>query len=266
MRTLQDEVEQKGFKVVHIKTDSIKIADPTPEIEEFVCSFGAEYGYTFEVEAEWEKLCLVNKSTFIGKQTVLSPQAPGKWTPTGDQFKEPYVFKTLFSHEPVIFDDMCITMTTQSALYLDMNEGLSENEHNYVFVGKAGSFIPIKDGYGGGELMRIESDGRYSYASGAKGYRFLEAETIRDTDSDEMIDRSYFDELVNKAITAISKQGDFYWFVGDNSDIPWCMPCGDLTIPSCNGCPHVQEEHDLCDLKYDISDILLRLKYKSISL
>jgi hypothetical protein len=259
MRTLQDEVESRGFTVVHIKTDSIKIANPTPEIEQFVYEFGEKYGYTFEVEAEWEKLCLVNDAVFIGKQTVTSPQAPGKWTATGKQFQEPYVFKKIFTHEPITFNDMCITMTTQSAFYLDMNEKLGDSGHIMTFVGRAGSFVPIKPGYGGGLLMRIESDGRFSAASGTKGYRFLEAEAVRGTDLEQYVDESYFEALVDKAVDAISKYGDYYGFVEDNSYIPWLMPCGDLTMESCKICPHFQKDHDLCDLGFDISEVLLRM-------
>lgn len=256
MRTLQDEVESRGFKVVHIKTDSIKVADPTPEIETFIYEFGHKYGYEFEVEAEWEKICLVNDAVFVGKQTVNSPQAPGKWTATGKQFQEPYVFKKLFTHEDIIFDDLCLTMTTNTAFYLNMNE--NSDTDNMIFVGRAGAFCPIKPGCGGGLLMRIESDGRYSFASGTKGFRFLEAESVMDLEFDKYIDESYFEALADKAIDAISKYGDFYWFVSDNSDIPWLMPCGDTTVESCISCKHFQKNHDLCDLNFDISEILLK--------
>ena len=259
MRTLQDEVESRGFTVVHIKTDSIKIANPTPEIEEFVYDFGKKYGYIFEVEAEWEKLCLVNNAVFVGKQSVLSPQAPGKWTATGKQFQEPYVFKKIFSHEDILFEDLCVTMTTQSAFYLDKNEGLGDDQHNMIFVGRAGAFTPIQQGHGGGLLMRIESDGRYSYASGCKGYRFLEAEEVRDTELEEFVDRSYFDTLVNDAIDAISKFGDYHWFVADSLDVPFVMPCGDTIVEHCGKCPHFQQEYKLCQLGMDISDVLLKI-------
>ena len=258
MRTLQDEVESRGFTVVHIKTDSIKVADPTPEIEKFIYEFGEKYGYTFEVEAEWEKICLVNNAVFVGKQSVTSPQAPGKWTATGKQFQEPYVFKKIFSKEPIEFEDCCLTMTTKSAFYLDMNETLSNGESMPVFIGRAGCFCPIEKGHGGGELKRIESDGRLSYASGTKGYRFLESETVRGTETEQFVDKSYFDNLVDEAIHDISEFGDYYRFVDDNKDIPWLMPCGDLTMDNCHDCPHFQSGHDLCDLGFDISGILLR--------
>ena len=258
MRTLQDEVEERGYKVVHIKTDSIKIADPTPEIEQFVYEFGKRYGYIFEIEAVWDKICLTNNAVYIGKQSVLSPDAPGKWTATGKQFQEPYVFKKIFSHEPIEFKDICITLSTQSAFYLDMNENLPDGESNPMFVGRTGAFCPILPGHGGGELKRIESDGRLSFASGTKGYRFLEAEAVRGTDTEQYIDYGYFDTLVDAAIDTISKFGDYYRFVDDLKDIPWVMPCGDSLMESCLHCPHLQKAHGLCDLGFDVSDIMTK--------
>ena len=35
-----------------------------------------------------------------------------------------------------------------------MNEGLSEDQHDYQFVGRVGLFCPIKPGHGGGILYR----------------------------------------------------------------------------------------------------------------
>ena len=60
MTLLKREVQKRGFTVAHIKTDSIKIPDATPEIQQFVLDFGKEYGYSFETEAEFEKLSLIH--------------------------------------------------------------------------------------------------------------------------------------------------------------------------------------------------------------
>lgn len=264
MKTLQDEVEAKGFTVIHIKTDSIKIDRPTKEIEDFVCEFGKKYGYNFEVEAEWDKICLVNDAVFVGKQSDTSPDSPGQWTATGAQFKQPYVFKSIFSKEPITFEDCCVTMTTKTAFYLDMNEGLPEGESNPIFVGRAGSFCPIKSGYGGGLLMRKETDGRLSAASGTKGYRWREAELVKGTEDEDHIDHIYFENLVDEAITDISKFGDYGWFVSDDGgDIPWYMPCGDPKEEDCLRCDRYDEKHQLCTLGFDISEILFR-KLKEI--
>lgn len=223
MRTLQDEVQKRGFTVAHIKTDSIKIPNATPEIIQFCMDFATKYGYTFEHEATYDRMCLVNDAVYIAKYT------DGKWTATGTQFQIPYVFKKLFSKESIEFDDMCETKSVTSALYLDMNEDLPENEHNYIFVGKVGRFCPIKPGCGGGLLMRETENKKtgekgYAAATGSKGYRWLESEMVKDLGKTDVIDRSYYDRLVDEAVDTISKYGDFERFVSDdpieNGD-PW---------------------------------------------
>lgn len=124
MRTLQDEVQKRGFTVAHIKTDSIKIPDATPEIIQFVMEFGEKYGYTFEHEATYDRMCLVNDAVYIAK--YKDGKHAGEWTATGTQFQVPYVFKTLFTKEPIEFSDMCEAKSVQTALYLDMNENLPD--------------------------------------------------------------------------------------------------------------------------------------------
>lgn len=139
MVDLKHAVQERGFTVAHIKTDSIKIPNATPEIIKFAMDFAQKYGYTFEHEATYEKMCLVNKSTYIAKYATPeqceamygyipkdNKKHPGQWTATGDQFKVPYVFKTLFSKEAIEFEDLCETFSVKSALYLDMNEDLED--------------------------------------------------------------------------------------------------------------------------------------------
>jgi DNA polymerase elongation subunit (family B) len=58
MINLKHEVQKKGFIVAHIKTDSIKIPDATPEIIQFIMDYGKQYGYTFEHEATYDRMCL----------------------------------------------------------------------------------------------------------------------------------------------------------------------------------------------------------------
>jgi len=246
MIDLQYAVQEKGFTVAHIKTDSIKIPNATKEIVEFVMDFGKKYGYEMEHESTYEKFCLVNDAVYIAKYATEEfcekqygyipdecKKHPGEWTPTGAQFAQPYVFKTLFSKEQIEFKDMCETKTVTSALYLDMNEAL-EGEHNYHFVGKAGSFCPIKPGCGGGVLLR-EKDGKYYAATGSKGYRWLEAEMVQVLKKEGDIDKDYYNSLVDAAVSTISKYGDFEWFVSDKE--PWDLP--DCGKNSCSDCPRV---------------------------
>ena len=209
MRTLQDEVQKRGFKVAHIKTDSIKIPDATPEIIQFVMDFAVQYGYKFEHEATYERMCLVNDAVYIAKYDT------GEWTATGTQFQIPYVFKKLFSKEDLTFEDLCVTKSVTSSLYLDMNEDLPEDEHNYIFIGKVGRFCPIKPGCGGGLLMR-EKDGKYYSATGTKGYRWLESESVKLLNKMDAIDESHFKAMADAAIDTIKKYGDYEWFVSDD--------------------------------------------------
>lgn len=126
MTLLTSEVQKRGFTVAHIKTDSIKIPNATDEIIEFVMAFGKEYGYTFETEANFDRFALVNDAVYVAK--FADGKQAGEWTATGKQFAVPYVFKTLFSKETVEFDDLCETISCNSALYLDRNEHLVTSE------------------------------------------------------------------------------------------------------------------------------------------
>mgnify|MGYP001195408751 CR=1 FL=1 len=139
MINLKHEVQKRGFTVAHIKTDSIKIPDATPELIQFIMDYGEMYGYTFEHEATYDKMCLVNDAVYIAKYASKeqcedlydyipedNKKNAGQWTATGTQFQVPYVFKKLFSKEEITFDDMCETKSVTSALYLDMNEDLPD--------------------------------------------------------------------------------------------------------------------------------------------
>jgi hypothetical protein len=214
MIDLKHAVQEQGYVVAHIKTDSIKIPDATPEIIQFVHDFGKKYGYTFEHEATYSKFCLVNKAVYIAQ--YKDGKHAGEWTATGAQFAHPYVYKTLFSKEEITFPDLCESKSVMSpsALYLDMNESQEEGEHNYHFVGKVGLFCPVVPGAGGGLLMR-EKEGKYFAATGTKGFRWLEAEVIKELDIADKIDYSYFNQLVSEAIKHISTFGDFEKFVSE---------------------------------------------------
>ena len=215
MIDLKKAVQERGFTVAHIKTDSIKIPNATPEIIQFVMSFGRRYGYTFEHEATYERMCLVNDAVYIAKYATAedcqalygyvpgdNQKHGGEWTATGTQFQVPYVFKSLFSKEPIEFKDLCETKSVKTSIYLDMNETLPdvsglekelskaeqkykkgelsdtlieetrkrlepeiEKGHHYHFVGKVGLFCPMKIGTGGGLLVReaVDNYGRKKY-------------------------------------------------------------------------------------------------------
>lgn len=247
MIDLQFAVQEKGFTVAHIKTDSIKIPNATPEIISFVVEFGKKYGYTFEHEATYDRMCLVNDAVYIAQYADLekcidlygelyvnsakdilkdNKKHPGQWTATGTQFQVPYVFKTLFSHEELEFKDFCETKTVTTSMYLDMNEGMPDDQHNMIFVGKAGSFCPILPGAGGGILLReqnVKGEIKYNAVGGTKGYRWLESENVKTLGKEKDIDMSYYTKLAWDARAAINEYGDVNWFIPDDDSIhlPW---------------------------------------------
>lgn len=247
MKTLQDEVTKRGFTVAHIKTDSIKIPEATPEIIKFCTDFAKDYGYTFEHEATYAKMTLVNNAVYIARFATRdwcqsqygyvpgdNAEESGNWTATGTQFQVPYVFKTLFSKEPLVFDDMCETKSvSKGAIYLDKDEGLPEGEHNYIFVGRVGQFTPVNNGYGGGDLMRLAGENpdgskKFAYVTGSSGFKWLESEMVRELypeHPETVVDRDYYTKLVDEAVEAINKYGDFEWFVSEDPGIaPWDSP------------------------------------------
>lgn len=370
IETLRLKVTEMGGKVVHIKTDSIKVEEPTKEISDFIMEYGRQYGYTFEIEDIYEKMCLVNDAVYIALRDRQDPSwidecekakkngkaEPTRWTATGAQFQHPYVFKKLFSHEDIEFMDLCETKTVTSALYLDMNENLSdvsaeerdmeklktrvkkllkeagyigkgysewldeaeagkpheyvhgpsigsleieqiENElldlnkdanvlaeliakgHNYIFVGKAGSFCPVKNGCGGGILVR-EKDGKFYSATGAKGFRWREGESLQGANRMDMIDMGYFDNLAKTAVESIQEYGNFEEFAsertpsfviseeainkiaeeaakkhGEPDSPPWRPPCGDPHYEFCSECPlfDLEKIPPECKKGYDLT-------------
>jgi len=212
MIDLKHAVQEKGYTVCHIKTDSIKISNATKEIIDFVFDFGKQYGYNFEHEASYDRFCLVNDSVYIAR--YKGGKNDGKWVAVGAQFAHPYVFKTLFSKESILFTDLCEMKTVTTALYLDMNEDLGE-EHDYHFIGKAGLFCPILPSMGGGLLLR-EKDGKYNAATGSKGYRWAEAEVVKELEKEKDIDYNYFRKLVDQAKADVAQYVDFEWFISND--------------------------------------------------
>ena len=226
MIDLKYAVEAQGFTVAHIKTDSIKIPNATKEIIDFVMEFGKKYGYEFEHEATYKKMCLVNNAVYIAKYEDpnicmnMYGYIPGDnrkkgnaWSATGTQFAVPYVFKTLFSHEPITLADMTETKSVKSAIYLNFNEA---GEDNLNFVGKVGAFTPVKPGMGGGLLVREgydkEGNVKYDAVTGTKGYRWVNSECLSDNDI-SMIDKTYYQTLVDDAVESIAKYGDAEAFI-----------------------------------------------------
>lgn len=191
---VQDEL---GLTVAHIKTDSIKIPGATPDDIQKVMEFGKRYGYDFEHEATYAKMCLVNKAVYIAKYAFPHE---GEWTATGKQFQEPYVFKKLFTKEPIEFEDYIQTKQVKTAMYLKFPDGAKH------FVGKVGAFVPIKPERGGAELLRANNEGEIKDAVvGTKGYRWKEASIVQFMHQEQDVDTSYAEMLADEAKQSIEQ-------------------------------------------------------------
>jgi len=238
MMDLKEEVEKRGYTVIHIKTDSIKIPNADSEIISFVNDFGKKYGFVFDHEATYERICLVNESVYIAKYASeelcnklygYSPKDNSKhqneWTATGTEFQVPYIFKTLFSNEELEFSDYTVTKSVTTAMYLKYGDEVK-------FVGKVGNFIPIlqnnKYNLIGGELVRenIDKSGnvKYDAVTGTKKkggkdevYLWIESEDIRNLpfkiEYDDYVDKSYFLSLVDDAVSSIAEFGSVDEFI-----------------------------------------------------
>jgi hypothetical protein len=196
MIDLKHAVQEQGYIVAHIKTDSIKIPNADPQIIQFIKDFGQEYGYEFEHETTYDKFCLINDAVYIACRG-------DEWTAVGAQFQHPYVFKKLFTHEPLEFDDLCeVKSVKQGRIYLDVAREGSFNDMR--LVGTTGSFMPVMEG--GGILWRIK-DGRNFHVSGTKGYLWIERElaAYRESIGELNTDLTYFEKLKRDAIEAIER-------------------------------------------------------------
>lgn len=207
MIDLRHAVQERGFTVAHIKTDSIKIPNATPEIIDFVFEFGKKYGYEFEHEATYKEFVLFNDAVYIAKDQK------DQWHATGAQFLHPYVFKTILSGEEIEFKDLCETKNVaKGEIYLAKDDkGIDRR-----FVGRIGQFVPVLPDTIGGYLLRINKDAEGNekvYAvTDTKGWQWAEAEAVQKLGAEDKIDYSYFEDKVNKARKALDNAG---------YDAPW---------------------------------------------
>ena len=202
MIDLKHALLDRGCKPIHFKTDSVKIADYDPSDILFVENFGRKYGYNFGLEGTYEKMALINDAVLVGKW-----KDGGEWDAVGARFARPYVFKTLFSKEPIEFEDLVETRSVRKGvMYVEMAEG------PMGFVGRVGTFCPMKTL--GGTLYRIQGDKKYA-VTGTKGYKWLSADAVKELEKEEDIDMSYFDTAVDEAVAKIAEFGDTTIFLGE---------------------------------------------------
>ena len=208
MVDLKHFVQEKGYTVAHIKTDSIKIPNADDRIISEVFEFGKKYGYTFEHEATYDRMLLVNDAVYIAHDK-------DGWHATGKQFQEPVVYKTLFTGDPLALEDVAQTRSVTTRMLLEFGE------NDRKFIGRVGRFIPVIPGTpGAGRLVRenhrVDSEGTeiisYGDVGGCKGYLWLDYEDAGD-DWRAKLDNRYGRELVDAARGQIKKYTDVDTFL-----------------------------------------------------
>ena len=203
MVDLKHFVQEKGYTVAHIKTDSIKIPNADDRIISEVFEFGRRYGYVFEHEATYDRMLLANDAVYIAHDK-------DGWHATGKQFQEPLVFKTIFSGDPLDLEDVAQTRSVTTRMFLEFGED------DRKFVGRVGSFLPVDPGTpGAGRLVRenhrTDKEGNelisYGDVSGCKGYLWLDYEDVQG-DWRDVYDDRYGRQLVDAALEQIGKWTD----------------------------------------------------------
>ena len=219
MMDLEKHVKDLGYTVAHIKTDSIKIPNADDDIIQDVMEFGVGYGYDFEHEATYDRLALVNNAVYIAR--TKPGRKPSYWTATGAQFKHPYVFKTLFSHEPLDFKDLCETKEVKGKMYIDYSVDKpsysSETSTEPVFIGRVGEFCPMKEGAGGGSLFVIDGEKRRN-VTGTSDRLWMSSDMVKTLHKEDDIDMDYFRQLADAAMENIGRFGDVERFIKQGGD------------------------------------------------
>ncbi len=218
MITLKHKLQEMGYTVVHIKTDSIKVANYDERVKKFIFDFGKKYGFTFEHEATYSKMCIIDDAQYVAYEVEKDGEKLDKpfWTVTGAKFAPPYLFKTLFSHEEITFNDFPETKSVDdAAIYLVYPNGVE------TFIGRVGSFVCVHEEFGG-SLVRVKGESR-SAVTGTKDLYWAEADSVRN--HPERINLDYYRAQCDSAIDTINELYPFDEFVG-------CDPQSFMFVPS----------------------------------
>ena len=121
-------LQARGVKVVHVKTDSMKLVNYTQEDVDWLFDLARQYKYEFDTECVYEKMALVNKAVLIGKTTE---EFGGEWEAVGAEFAQPYVFKTLFTDEYITREDLPILKSVQMSIFIG-DEFIGKNAEIYA--------------------------------------------------------------------------------------------------------------------------------------
>lgn len=193
MVDLKFAIEEQGYKVCHIKTDSVKVPNADEKIIQFVHDFGKQekYNYKFEHEHTYKRMALINNAVYIAQLEDDS------WSPVGAEYANTYLLKRVWTKEELVDRDFFITKQSKGHIYLGDE-----------FVGKVGSIYASKTG---AECMWTEDDENFKSVTGTKGYLFKQTDKFDIED----VDFSYYDKVAIDGLKKIMKVGDITKVVDD---------------------------------------------------
>ena len=193
MVDLKFAIEEQGYKVCHIKTDSVKVPNADEKIIQFVHDFGKQekYNYKFEHEHTYKRMALINNAVYIAQLEDDS------WSPTGAEYANTYLLKRVWTKEELVDRDFFITKQSKGHIYLGDE-----------FVGKVGSIYASKTG---AECMWTEDDENFKSVTGTKGYLFKQTDQFNIED----VDFAYYDKVAIDGLKKIMKVGDIAKIVDD---------------------------------------------------
>ena len=193
MVDLKFAIEEQGYKVCHIKTDSVKVPNADEKIIQFVHDFGKQekYNYKFEHEHTYKRMALINNAVYIAQLEDDS------WSPTGAEYANTYLLKRVWTKEELVDRDFFITKQSKGHIYLGDE-----------FVGKVGSIYASKSG---AECMWTEDDENFKSVTGTKGYLFKQTDQFDIED----VDFAYYDKVAIDGLKKIMKVGDITKIIDD---------------------------------------------------
>lgn len=193
MVDLKFAIEEQGYKVCHIKTDSVKVPNADEKIIQFVHDFGKQekYNYKFEHEHTYKRMALINNAVYIAQLEDDS------WSPVGAEYANTYLLKRVWTKEELVDRDFFITKQSKGHIYLGDE-----------FVGKVGSIYASKTG---AECMWTDDDENFKSVTGTKGYLFKQTDKFDIED----VDFSYYDKVAIDGLKKIMKVGDITKVVDD---------------------------------------------------
>lgn len=208
MITLMHEVEKQGYVVAHIKTDSIKIPNADEKIINFVHEFGKKYGYNFELEKTYRRLVLLNKAVYAGEYLKEDPNDPSlnkwAWEFTGGIMLEPFVQKTLFTHQE---------LADQEFRQIKEVSAGKDGTPAAIYLGdkRVGRFAGVYPSITGTDMWRITEpkepgvEPKKGHVSGTKGYGWRLWSEYK---GKEDVDMEYYYAMVEDVKKQIEKVGN----------------------------------------------------------